>query len=723
MSSKNQIIAEAFQSIREFITAQQTQLDVQLKRLDRIEPELTRLDDLEKRSDNVEEQQTLLGILEQRLDKKQQQQKTRLEILDKRTDNIERGLINQIELALVRLNNLEAQLNDAEQRTRELAYILPKAIREASQVVESPTTDEVAELSDSLQKPVEQCIKHSIREDTRTFADALFPVMGPAIRKSIQESFKSILQTINKTAEQSLSPQGLVWRFEARRKGVAFSEIVLQHTIVFQVEQVFLIHRESGLLILHQHRENVKIGDSDAVSAMLTAIQDFIHDSFSSTKTEELDSVEIGEHTVWLERGPHAVLACVIRGVASLQLRDIMRSSLEIMHARYGLLLQQFSGDNMSLHSCVPFLEKTLKSESKKNVQKQQRLLSPQLIGIFSTILLAVSWWGFGYFQYQQRLTDYIDALENAPGIVVISTKPQNGKLFIYGIRDPLAVKPRELAKNFELSDDNVETVWTPYQDLTPQFIEQRLRQRLAAPSTVHMRMQGEVLHLSGHASPDWIEQAKTILAAGIVTGIDRVVIDKLLDTDQFLLALAKRELAPPDDVTLTVQDGVLRVIGHIDTMTFEALQQGIQNLPTEAFASFDVSGLRDVERERKLIIQIIENINIYFLNESAEFILEQGTTLQALHKNVQKLLVLSQMLHKAAYLQIIGYTDGRGEKIYNQQLSQQRAEIVHNWLHSRGIETDKLIITPPTVIRFGESEANPSDRKVSFQIIYTKAQ
>jgi outer membrane protein OmpA-like peptidoglycan-associated protein len=93
---------------------------------------------------------------------------------------------------------------------------------------------------------------------------------------------------------------------------------------------------------------------------------------------------------------------------------------------------------------------------------------------------------------------------------------------------------------------------------------------------------------------------------------------------------------------------------------------------------------------------------------------------LKALLENVQQWLGLSQALRQSVRLHIIGNTDGRGSKIYNQKLAQRRAEVVFNWLQSHGIEKDKLIITPQAVRRFGKNEPNPSYRNVSFQIELT---
>ena len=60
-----------------------------------------------------------------------------------------------------------------------------------------------------------------------------------------------MLESLNTTLEHSLSWRSLRWRLDARRTGKSFAEIVLLNTLVYRVEQVFLIHRPSGLLLQH----------------------------------------------------------------------------------------------------------------------------------------------------------------------------------------------------------------------------------------------------------------------------------------------------------------------------------------------------------------------------------------------------------------------------------------------------------------------------------------
>ena len=86
---------------------------------------------------------------------------------------------------------------------------------------------------------------------------------------------------MNQTLGRSFSAQGLKWRLEAWRTGKALREVVLLRTLVYRVEQVFLIHRETGLLLQHVSAGPRRASqDADMVSGMLTAIRDFVQDSF-----------------------------------------------------------------------------------------------------------------------------------------------------------------------------------------------------------------------------------------------------------------------------------------------------------------------------------------------------------------------------------------------------------------------------------------------------------
>lgn len=449
--------------------------------------------------------------------------------LDTELDQLEQQQIHSI---LQRIDQLEADLKDTEKRTAEIAKSLPDAIRRASMEDSSQQEINDAELAESLQIPVTRCIQQSISQDAKALANTLFPIMGPAIRRSINESIKEFLQSVNSAVEQSLSLKGMLWRFEALRTGQSFADVILQKTLVYRVEQVFLVHKESGLLIQHLSQNGIEVGDSDAVSAMLTAIQDFIRDSF--TAEGDLERVELGSYVVWLEQSPYAVLACVVRGNASYKLREVMKQSLETIHARYGQLIKNFEGDPAPLEPCRAILQKNLQmKELKQEDSKKSRFFSPPLIAVTSLILISIFIWLFTQIQQEYHLQRYIRNLRDTAGLMVIETKRDNGKVIVRGLRDPLATDPAEITAQFALQD-RIISEWGTYQDLAPQFVLQRAKQALNPPESVNIDLKNNKLYLTGEANNDWIEQV--VLKKGLLGGVQQVVMDGLHNRQQYWL-------------------------------------------------------------------------------------------------------------------------------------------------------------------------------------------
>jgi outer membrane protein OmpA-like peptidoglycan-associated protein len=297
---------------------------------------------------------------------------------------------------------LKAQFESSERYTTSVANIIAEAIqqREARD----------GAISTALAPTVEQALTHAISSDPKRFADVLYPVMGPAIRKSIQQALNEALENFNRLLEQSLSARSWRWRFDAWRTGQSYAQIALLRTLVYQVEQVFLIHRNTGLLLQHVVSENVTSKDPEIISGMLTAIQDFIKDSFTTTSNDTLDTLRLGDLTVLVEHGPHAVLASVVRGTVPSELRTMLAETIETVHQRYPAQLQAYQGDTNVFVGLEPVLHDCL-------VRKQQhREKRPPWLAylLLAAIAGALGWWIYQYQQTQAALAHHQAQAEQA---------------------------------------------------------------------------------------------------------------------------------------------------------------------------------------------------------------------------------------------------------------------------------------------------------------------
>ncbi len=421
-----------------------------------------------------------------------------------------------------RIENLEQR----ELRPEDLGDLLPEAV--------ALRTKQDHLLAQALAPTIEDSLRVSIERDPQPFADALFPIMGPAIRKSIREALRSMLETINRTVESQLSPQAVKWRVEAWRSGLSFSEVVLRHTLQYRVEQVLLIDDEAGLPLQHIAAEDVDVQDSTLVSSMLTALDDFAHDSFNTGAEDSLDALEIGDLTVWIAQGPQAYLAAVIRGTPALEVRRMMEDVIETVHLQYKAELEAFDGDAEPLEGTRPLLEAVLVSQYKEKARRT----SPFLWVGLAAVVIVLCVWVFFSVRERNRWNDYVALLDAEPGLVVTESGRAGGKWFVQGLRDPLARDPMTVLGVTPLSADDVRGVWGSYQALDSTFVLQRAQRLLNPPASVALQYDDGTLSASGSATGLWIVDARQ--RAPLLAGVDTY--DDAAVTDEFQSVIGEME-------------------------------------------------------------------------------------------------------------------------------------------------------------------------------------
>src|SRR5277367_3036461 len=328
------------------------------------------------------------------------------------------------------LARLRARVESPETRTRDLSAVLPEAI-----AMRRAAGGEVA-LGEALRPTVETALRESVRKDPGTLADALFPVMGPAIRRAILQTLRSFFDSFNEAIDHSLSLRGVQWRFEALRTGRSFSEIILLHSLVFRVEQVFLIHKKTGLPLAHAVAPAVAMQDASLVSGMLSAIQDFVRDSFQSAKGEILQKINVGEMEVWVEDGPYAILASVIRGIPPPDYRLRMAETLEKIHRNFSAEMEGFAGDTAPFASTADDLTRCLEFQYKEKQEAEGGSNRYALIVGGLAALLLLSWAGYRLWE-NHKWGQFVEMLRAQPGLVVTGFEREHGKYVIRGLRDP----------------------------------------------------------------------------------------------------------------------------------------------------------------------------------------------------------------------------------------------------------------------------------------------
>ena len=111
------------------------------------------------------------------------------------------------------------------------------------------------------------------------------------------------------------------------------------------IEQAFLIYRD-GALLAHSTNRMIPEMDSQIFSSMLTAIQDFVKDSFKDETEWRLNKLEFGDKKMFIMMGGNDSynLTLVYQG-RDKGLEKISKNAVAAVDSKYGELLKEWNGD------------------------------------------------------------------------------------------------------------------------------------------------------------------------------------------------------------------------------------------------------------------------------------------------------------------------------------------------------------------------------------------
>jgi hypothetical protein len=139
----------------------------------------------------------------------------------------------------------------------------------------------------------------------------------------------------------------------------------------YRIEEVFLVDN-AGVLLVHLSRGESKAIDAKLVSGMLTAVQEFVKDSFrpnhdvDDTKIAEgaLGKLEYGDFKIVIERGQYTFLSAVISGYDNKRLRNRIRDVVDEFETRYSTVLADWDGDMARFDGAEKIVGTLLKAAS-----------------------------------------------------------------------------------------------------------------------------------------------------------------------------------------------------------------------------------------------------------------------------------------------------------------------------------------------------------------------
>ncbi|NJN74981.1 MAG: hypothetical protein HC796_00330 [Synechococcaceae cyanobacterium RL_1_2] len=274
-----------------------------------------------------------------------------------------------------------------------IAEIVPGAISKK-------ISDNPAEIVQSIAPAMGESIRAQILLERDSMVNALYPVIGDTIKKYMKEW----VDKINQQLENSLTIEGLQRKIKAKIKGVPEMNLIMRETMPFFINAIFLIHKESGLIIAEAQREGEGL-EGDMLAGMLTAIRSFASEcTVSESTTSELKEIEYETFSILMEVAGYYYTAVVIEGDYTSDFLDEMRRTLSTIVLNFhSPAMKDYDGDPDSVPKPVHNLIENLLNYQEEQEKQEKR---------FPWAFLGLGGWGLSFRNGAFRLA----TLSPSPG-------------------------------------------------------------------------------------------------------------------------------------------------------------------------------------------------------------------------------------------------------------------------------------------------------------------
>jgi outer membrane protein OmpA-like peptidoglycan-associated protein len=579
--------------------------------------------------------------------------------------------------------NAKALLLEQKERELQAREFVSEVITEA--IYDRQEHD--SSVSAALTPIIDKSIEKSIDQHPEKFIGYLYPLVGNLVRKFATSFFRDFIEKTNELIENSVTMKSIVWRYRAWRSGVTFSKYVASQVYAYQIQQVLLIHKDTGILLNSVSLNADSDENSDLVSSMLTAISDFINDSFAKnsnlrnssplnqepkSETYSLAEIKTHEFTLYVKQGPHALLVAAVTGNISPFAKEKLQSTLENIHAFYLPKLKFFEGETSVFEATTTNLTDCLLSEQRTEKKAKKPWLA---ILLFTIIFCALAYYAFIKWQ-TSHLVQKLESLPNSYGIVVNRIKVNGAKdIDLMVLRDPSAVSIDEWLSigKFGNKKEWLSITEVPYYSLATGPIKARIlalvsnySESIASDSTSHVKYTPSTNIISGQLSP----------------------------TQSALLRARLFEVAGIKQISPVIDISELKTLSN-------SLTQGAISKHALALLSGEIS-----------------QTHIEFVVSSAEIQDSQVSKLLHIINNYSQVKTFAKELSLSPSLLILGASDSSGSKQKNQALSIARADNTANALIELGLSRDEVMASSLNIIE--DVPANSHVRRAIIHVILT---
>ena len=537
------------------------------------------------------------------------------------------------------------------------------------QIITETSKNDSAGLSRSLQHVIGPAISKEIDSNKNVMIDALYPIMGGMISKYVTQAIKELIDTINDKIEDGLSYDKYKRKIKSKLTGVSETELLLEESSDAIISSLFVIHKESGLLISEAHLENKEIDDPHMVASMASAIKDFINDWVQShERHSEVQILSYGNATLYIESAGSVYIIAFLDAEPDYEQRSQINAFFASVVKEYATFFQKFDGDDSvdeirilsdKMHdylSAQKTLSKVSKELSSHNPVKYMAIVA----GILC--LIAV-----GYFLKEQYF-EYI-----------LETKVKEGT----GYSVELSSKDDSVILEGRVTSfDDAYHIEKIIKNSTKKPVINQLTMSLESIDNMITKQEQQVfesINKQASSSTSQLEN-KILLLNEMIKKQEKQLASSISQLDNKMLLMEKNfsELKKHFDL---VSKEHTQEIKKLKKQTYDIRK--ITEIKKEIIAELDQAFLNDIYYEKKDGSLDFGKLNLFPAGEA----LYDEEAIVSLKTAFEKYVtILAKYKEYIKSITIEGHTDSSGTYEYNLKLSQKRAATIMKYLFAQNV-------------------------------------
>ncbi|MGY3791753.1 cell envelope biogenesis protein OmpA [uncultured Aquimarina sp.] len=194
-------------------------------------------------------------------------------------------------------------------------------------IIDDKLEEFVEEIPKTLGPTITQTLKEEIKNSQDAVVEALFPIIGKMIKRYIAHEMKLLSDNINKKTKQAFSFKNWFKRTKAKAQGISDGDLAISDYAKPRLIQMFVVEKDSGLLIADYSPLSDGTIDKDMVAGMLTAIKGFVEDAFQGGN-QNLETIEYELYTIHIQNFYSYYIAAVISGAYNIMFKEVLEDQI-----------------------------------------------------------------------------------------------------------------------------------------------------------------------------------------------------------------------------------------------------------------------------------------------------------------------------------------------------------------------------------------------------------